>query len=300
MLNNNTYLRSLLSKGVFAVNKVKNMTSVEVLEKLKKILLRDVDPKDRPHHLRLGHGGTLDSTATGVLVVGIGWGCKVLPKLLKGTKKYVVTGHLGTATETYNETGKVIMEKSYDHISLERLEQILQTFEGRIYQIPPKYSALKFHGRRIADLIREGKEIEMKPRPVFCYSVECVEFTPPNFKLKVSCGGGFYIRSLIHDIGLALDSCAHVTDLRRTQHGPFTEEDMLEPHHWTVDHITQAIVMAKDKYYVELQRPRGKICGMQVLLIVCQDQPKPSRSPDYNNIICITNSIPFNWETYMN
>jgi tRNA pseudouridine 55 synthase len=240
--------RKALFKGVFAVNKIKNSTSVEVLEKIKEMLLKSITPTIKPLDLKVGHGGTLDHTATGVLVVGIGLGCKILPKLLHGHKRYHVTGKFGTATDTYNETGKVIKECQYDHIRREMLEQELKKFRGIILQTPPLYSALKMKGKRVADLTRAGVPVKLDSRPVACHLVQCVDFSPPYFSLDVHCGGGFYVRSLVHDLGNLLQSCAHVQQLHRYQQGPFSEQDMLDSHEWTLDHILQAIDEANLKY----------------------------------------------------
>nr|CAD7409377.1 unnamed protein product [Timema cristinae] len=232
------FAKNLLSKGIFAVNKEKLWTSVEVLENLKEILIKvrvenyfgkttpstpdrdlnldltvigglvycksntldhsateaDLHPSHRPRPLKLGHGGTLDHTATGVL--GVCWGCKVLPKLLSGDKKYFVRGRFGTATDTYNEAGTTTKEAAFDHITEEMVMTTLKTFVGHVLQTPPKYSALKRNGIRLADLTR----------------------------------------------------CAHVTQLHRLQHGPFTESEMLEKEDWTAPCILDAIVRARNKH----------------------------------------------------
>ncbi|XP_069679256.1 pseudouridylate synthase TRUB1-like isoform X2 [Periplaneta americana] len=211
-----------------------------------------------PGALRVGHGGTLDHTATGVLVVGVGFGCKVLPKFLHGSKKYRVTAQLGVSTDTYNESGKIIRECSYDHISRDMLEAALTRFHGKILQTPPLYSALKLHGQRVADLTRAGVSVQMEPRSVTCHSIHCLDFSPPYFTLEVHCGGGFYIRSLIHDLGNVLGSCAHVRELHRFQQGPFTEQEMLDSDDWTVPNILIAITKAKATHGDFLKRPRRK------------------------------------------
>ncbi|XP_023701672.1 probable tRNA pseudouridine synthase 1 isoform X2 [Cryptotermes secundus] len=254
----NSECRKLLQRGVFAVNKIKNLTSVEVLETIKEILLKGIEPRVHPASLKVGHGGTLDSTATGVLVVGVGFGCKILPRLLHGNKKYCVTGHLGIATDTYNETGNIIQECSYSHISRQMLEAALSRYHGEILQTPPLYSALKLRGRRIADLTRAGISVDLNPRPVTCHAIQCTVFSPPSFTLEVHCGGGFYVRSLVHDLGIALGSCAHVRELHRFQQGPFMEQDMLDSNEWTMQNILIAIKKAKESHGEFLKRPRKK------------------------------------------
>ncbi|XP_047112812.1 probable tRNA pseudouridine synthase 1 isoform X2 [Schistocerca piceifrons] len=255
-------LYKILNRGIFAVNKIKYFTSAEVVEQLKETIRRGVHERYLPDPFKVGHGGTLDDTATGVLVVGVGEGCQLLARFLHGNKKYVVTGCLGSETTTYNETGIHVNSAPYDHISKESLEEALMSFRGKILQTPPKYSALKMGGRRIADLTRSGINVEMKPRHVMCYNVKCTDFNPPFFKLALSCGPGFYVRSLVHDLGLALKSYAYVTELRRIQHGPFTEDDMLEPEKWTIEDIVCAIQQASEKYAEFLQNLKnGAMAG---------------------------------------
>ncbi|KAK7872252.1 hypothetical protein R5R35_012107 [Gryllus longicercus] len=255
---NRREVHRLLTEGYFAVNKPKNWTSVQALEEIKKVLRKDIPTHFQPPVLKLGHGGTLDHTATGVLAVGVGWGCKLLPIFLHGDKKYIAAGRFGIATNTYNETGKITEEMKYDHITEEIFEITLQKYTGKIYQTPPKYSALKYQGRRIGDWTREGMDIEMKPRPVTCYSLKSRKFCLPHFEIEVACGGGFYVRSLVHDIGQALSSCAHVTTLHRTKHGPFMEEDMLEHSQWNGHNIIRAIYEAKIKYHELLKKSKAK------------------------------------------
>jgi len=251
--------RSLLLRGVFAVNKIKYLTSVEVLETIKEIFLKGVWPRVHPKSLKVGHGGTLDHTATGILVIGVGFGCKVLPKLLHGNKKYRVTGRLGIATDTYNETGCITRECSYSHISRRMLEDTMSRFHGEILQTPPLYSALKLHGHRVADLTRAGVSVEMRPRPVTCHTIRCLEFSPPFFTLEVHCGGGFYVRSLVHDLGKVLGSCAHVTELHRFQQDPFMEQDMLDSSDWTMQNILTAIQKAEEIHGEILKCSKKKV-----------------------------------------
>ncbi|XP_066477139.1 pseudouridylate synthase TRUB1 isoform X4 [Tiliqua scincoides] len=196
-----------------------------------------------PHSLKIGHGGILDSAATGVLVVGIGKGTKMLGDMLAGSKKYTAIGELGNATDTFDSTGKVTEEKPYDWITQEDLENVLQKFTGSIIQAPPLYSALKKGGQRLSTLVKKGVAVEAKPpRPVTVYSLALKNFKPPLFTLDVECGGGFYVRSLVNDIGKELSSCASVQELTRTKQGPFTlEEHALYEDKWTIDEIAQSL-----------------------------------------------------------
>ncbi|XP_037661110.1 probable tRNA pseudouridine synthase 1 isoform X2 [Choloepus didactylus] len=189
--------------GVFAVHKPKGPTSAELLNRLKEKLLAEAGisstewTKRKKQTLKIGHGGTLDSAARGVL----------------------------------------------DEITQEDIESILQKFTGNIMQVPPLYSALKKDGQRLSTLMKRGEVVEAKPaRPVTVYSLSLQKFQPPFFTLDVECGGGFYIRSLVSDIGKELSSCANVLELTRTKQGPFTlEEHALPEDKWTIDDIAQSL-----------------------------------------------------------
>ncbi|XP_052570099.1 pseudouridylate synthase TRUB1 isoform X3 [Peromyscus californicus insignis] len=190
--------------GVFAVHKPKGPTSAELLNRLKEKLLAEAGMptpewnKRQKQTLKIGHGGTLDSAAQGVLVVGIGRGTKMLSSMLSGSKRYIAIGELGKATDTLDATGKVTDEKPYDKITHEDIEGILQKFTGNIMQVPPLYSALKKDGQRLSALVKRGEVVEARPaRLVTVYSISLLRFQPPLFTLDVECGGGFYIRSLL-------------------------------------------------------------------------------------------------------
>ncbi|XP_067156389.1 pseudouridylate synthase TRUB1 isoform X3 [Apteryx mantelli] len=229
--------------GLFAVYKPKGPTSASVLNRLKERLLAEAGVqtnrnKRKKQILKIGHGGTLDSAATGVLVVGIGKGTKMLRAILAGSKKYTAIGRLGKATDTLDATGKVTEEKPYDKITKGDLENVLQKFTGDIMQVPPlycgstvtavrsviRYSALKKDGQRLSSLIKRGEAVEAKPaRPVRVYSLSLQRFQPPLFTLELS-------------------TCASVQELTRTKQGPFTlEEHALYEDKWTIDEIARSL-----------------------------------------------------------
>ncbi|XP_007112043.2 pseudouridylate synthase TRUB1 isoform X1 [Physeter macrocephalus] len=261
--------------GVFAVHKPKGPTSAELLNRLKEKLLAEAGmpspewTKRKKQTLKIGHGGTLDSAARGVLVVGIGRGTKLLTSMLSGSKRYIATGELGKATDTLDSTGKVTEEKPYDKITQEDIEGILQKFTGNIMQVPPLYSALKKDGQRLSTLMKRGEVVEAKPaRPVTVYSLSLQKFQPPFFTLDVECGGGFYIRSLVSDIGKELSSCANVLELTRTKQGPFTlEEHALPEDKWTIDDIAQSLEQCSSLLPAEmaLKKSKPEECNEQVL-----------------------------------
>uniref|UniRef100_F7FWZ2 Pseudouridylate synthase TRUB1 n=1 Tax=Macaca mulatta TaxID=9544 RepID=F7FWZ2_MACMU len=267
--------------GVFAVHKPKGPTSAELLNRLKEKLLAEAGmpspewTKRKKQTLKIGHGGTLDSAARGVLVVGIGSGTKMLTSMLSGSKRYIAIGELGKATDTLDSTGKVTEEKPYDKITQEDIEGILQKFTGNIMQVPPllallsfpfsfshltSYSALKKDGQRLSTLMKRGEVVEAKPaRPVTVYSISLQKFQPPFFTLDVECGGGFYIRSLVSDIGKELSSCANVLELTRTKQGPFTlEEHALPEDKWTIDDIAQSLEHCSSLFPAELALKKSK------------------------------------------
>uniref|UniRef100_UPI00398E94AB pseudouridylate synthase TRUB1 isoform X2 n=1 Tax=Pristiophorus japonicus TaxID=55135 RepID=UPI00398E94AB len=215
--------------GLFAVHKKKGPTSADVLNLLKTKLLKEAGIKQnrmkrKKQVLKMGHGGTLDSAASGVLVVGIGKGTKMLSGMLSGSKKYTTVGELGKATDTFDAIGMVTEEQSYDHITKEDLESTLKKFTGSIMQTPPLYSALKQNGQRLSCLVKKGEAVEAKPaRPVIVYGLSVQDYNPPLFTLELS-------------------SCAHVKELIRTKQGPFTlDEHALREEKWTIDEIVKAI-----------------------------------------------------------
>jgi tRNA pseudouridine55 synthase len=191
-----------------------------------------------PSEAKVGHGGTLDPLASGVLVLAIGNGTKMLQYFLKGSEKvYVGHGTFGSATDTFDNTGKTTKTASVSHITKDMVVKMLnEKFTGEIEQVPPVYSALKVKGQRMCDIVRNNEKSGNvdKPVPVVksrmatINSIDLIDFKKLDdtidFSLKISCGSGTYIRSIIHDLGGALDCAAHMTDLQRTRQGMFTSD----------------------------------------------------------------------------
>ncbi|XP_067393085.1 pseudouridylate synthase TRUB1 isoform X2 [Emydura macquarii macquarii] len=275
----NTAAAKLFSlSGLFAVYKPKGPTSASVLNQLKEKLLAEAGiqtcaRKRKKQILKIGHGGTLDSAAAGVLVVGIGQGTKMLSNILAGSK-YTAIGELGKATDTLDATGKVTEEKPYDQITKGDLERVLQKFTGDIMQVPPLYSALKRDGQRLSSLMKKGEAVEAKPaRPVTVYSLSLQNFQPPLFTLDVECGGGFYVRSLVSDIGKELSSCANVQELTRTKQGPFTlEEHALHEDKWTIDEIAQSLEHCMSLLAIEPSFKKLKTEHSEESIVSCEDK----------------------------
>ena len=245
-------------RGIFAVYKPPGLTSADVTNIIRKeltgeygYLKRQSPLKSRnvPHHqvrakgyvpsqlLKVGHGGTLDKAAEGVLVIGVGDDCKNLSLYLHGDKTYIAEGTLGIATDTHDREGHVIDQRPYDHVSELRLKKVLKMFKGEHLQIPPVYSSLKIKGQRASDLARQGCQqyIEMtsRERSITIYDITLNHFQPPKFTLMISCSSGTYIRKLIHDIGHKLCTVAYMSSLCRTRQGLFTSENALSMDQWT-------------------------------------------------------------------
>lgn len=200
---------------IFSVNKPKGMTSHDVVDHVRKIL------KER----WVGHGGTLDPLAHGVLVIGVGKeSVRKLNSCLHGEKEYIATLKLGYESETDDEEGSKV-HISDKAISEEAVNSVLGSFIGEIDQVPPKYSAVKIKGVPAYKLARRGVEFELKPRKVFIKKIELVSFEYPKVILKIECGSGVYIRALARDIGRALSTGAYLEDLQRTRVGNFNIED---------------------------------------------------------------------------
>lgn len=201
--------------------------------------------------VKVGHGGTLDRSAEGVLVIGVGRDCKILENYLMKDKAYIFTGELGKMTDTLDSRGILIRESPWKHITQDDLEESLKQFRGNILQTPPIFSALKVNGKRMSDLAIEARSTGIpmlktpQPRPVTIKLLELLKFEPPHFTLSVHCSSGTYVRSLARDIGFSLDTVCYTTSLARTRQGEFTRETALKVEDWTADKIKAAIEESK-------------------------------------------------------
>jgi len=236
--------------GVIAFLKPKGITSFDLVSNVKRVITQyykeqlkgqNISNKRLRKLVKVGHGGTLDKNAQGVIVLGIGKGTKMMQEYLKGDKVYIGVGVLGKQTDTLDPLGEVIDECPFDHVDKELLDNSLIRFRGEIDQIPPKFSAIKIKGKRASDIIREGKEVELKPRKVTIYDIKILGYDAPKFTLRASVSGGTYIRSLIRDIGKTVGSCAYMEDLTRTKQGIFTLEQALSLDKLSVRSLKEAI-----------------------------------------------------------
>lgn len=203
--------------GILNIYKEKGYTSHDVVAKLRGIL----------HQKKIGHTGTLDPDATGVLPVCCGKATKVCELLADQDKSYRAVCRLGVETDTQDMSGQVLREADYHGITLDQLEQCLESFRGEISQIPPMYSALKVQGKKLYELAREGKTVERKPRTVQIYQLDLVEeeLDKGLFTMDVTCSKGTYIRTLCHDIGQSLGCLAAMQSLVRTRVSVFGLEE---------------------------------------------------------------------------
>ncbi len=203
-------------KGVLCVNKPQDFTSFDVIAKLRGIL----------QIRRLGHGGTLDPMATGVLPVFVGSATKACDIMPDTDKSYTAGFRLGVTADTQDITGK-ILTVSDKPVSFEELEAVLPEFTGRIMQLPPMYSAVQVNGKRLYDLARQGIEVERTPREIEVKSLHIFEYdeTAREGSIEIGCGKGTYIRTIIHDIGERLGCGGIMTELVRTSSGGFTLDE---------------------------------------------------------------------------
>jgi tRNA pseudouridine55 synthase len=170
---------------------------------------------------RVGHAGTLDPLATGVLPIAVGWSTRLVEYMMAGEKIYQATMKLGVATDTQDSEGQVLEEKDWQHVNRQALDEALVGFIGQIDQLPPMYSALKKDGQPLYKLARQGIEVERQLRSITIESLVIDDFAPPFVTFTVRCSKGTYVRTLCHDLGIALNCGAHMTALRRLACGQF-------------------------------------------------------------------------------
>ena len=207
--------------GILIVDKEKGKTSFDVIREIRK----------KYNIKKVGHIGTLDPMATGVLPVLLGEATKLSDYLMNHDKEYIAELELGIKTDTGDSEGSIIQEKSLRKIKKEEIEKALESFLGENHQIPPMYSAIKINGKKIYELAREGKEIKRQARKIKIYDIKLLDIENDEsentkiIKYKVQCSKGTYIRVLCEDIAKKLGNCGYMKDLRRTKVGNFTLQD---------------------------------------------------------------------------
>ncbi|MBN2146099.1 MAG: tRNA pseudouridine(55) synthase TruB [Anaerolineales bacterium] len=214
MADRDDHLRNVVS-GVLVVDKPVGLTSHDVVQ----IIRKGTDIR------RAGHTGTLDPRASGVLVILIGPAVRLSEYVSASDKRYQASLRLGSSTDTFDAEGRVTQSAPVDQITEEQFEEALSEFIGEIQQVPPPYSAVKVKGRKAYEMAREGEEVSLEPRTIQVYSLDLLEWDPPEAVIDVFCSSGTYVRSLANDLGAKLGCGAHLIGLRRTKSGRFTLRD---------------------------------------------------------------------------
>ena len=214
---------------VLAFDKPYRWTSFDVVGKVRWLLCRHLGIKK----LKVGHAGTLDPLATGVLIVCTGRATKRIEELQSGTKEYLATIRLGATTPSYDLEKPIDSTYPTEHITRDMVQEVLERFKGTIEQVPPTFSACKVDGKRAYKMARNGDEVELKPKTLTIDEIELTDCSLPDITVRVVCSKGTYIRALARDIGQALDSGGHLIALRRTRVGDYRVEDCLNPEKFT-------------------------------------------------------------------
>lgn len=217
--NNSKYQQGEL----LLIDKPLTWTSFDVVNKIRCA----ISAKIRVRKIKVGHAGTLDPLATGLVIICTGKKTKEIESFQAQRKEYIATFGLGATTPSYDLETEIDGTFPTEHITQDLITQILQQFLGEIDQVPPVFSALKQNGKRAYESARAGKPVEMKSRKVTIHEIEQISFENNLLQLRIACSKGTYIRSLAYDIGKALQSGAHLTALRRTSIGDFSVENAL-------------------------------------------------------------------------
>lgn len=210
-----------LSGEILCIDKPLGWTSFDAVKRVRGALVRRLGiPR-----IKVGHAGTLDPLATGVMIICTGRATKRIEELQAGVKEYEATIALGATTPSFDLETEIDATYPTEHITREAVERVLASFTGTISQVPPVFSACKINGVRAYESARAGEEVEMRPRQVTIDVLELLEYEPASIHVRVRCSKGTYIRSLARDIGAALDSGAHLTALRRTRVGDISIDE---------------------------------------------------------------------------
>jgi len=228
-----------MANGIVIIDKPAGWTSMDVCAKIRGIL----------HEKRVGHGGTLDPMATGVLPVFVGCATRAVEFAENSRKEYIAGVRFGLTTDTQDVTGN-LLETQPAAVTRAELEAILPRFTGEISQIPPMYSAVKIGGQKLYDLARKGKEVERKPRSVTIYALDLLEQTGDgDWMLRCACSKGTYVRTLAHDMGQVLGCGAALSSLRRTVAAGFTLEQAVTLE--DVQRMGESLLLPTDRYFAE-------------------------------------------------
>ena len=232
-----------MASGILIVDKPAGWTSQDVVSKLRGVL----------HEKRIGHGGTLDPMATGVLPVFVGRATRAVEFFEHADKTYEATLRLGVTTDTQDTTGTVLQTQPIN-VDEAALRAVLPRFTGVQQQVPPMYSAVKIGGKKLYELARAGKEIERKPREITVFSIELLDFSNDSARLRIHCSKGTYIRTLCHDIGAALGCGGCMAALRRVQAGAYSIEEAVTLDEIIAHPAPQALLKPVDTLFAAMPR----------------------------------------------
>ncbi len=223
-----------ISGEILVIDKPYRWTSFDAVKRLRGAVQRRLNAK----RFKVGHAGTLDPLATGVLLVCTGRATKRIAELQEGMKEYVAEITFGATTPSYDLEKEIDATYPWEHITPELIAETLPKFQGHVMQVPPVFSAVKVDGKRAYNYARKGKEVEIKAKPLEIKELEVLNWEAPKLTLRVLCSKGTYIRALARDLGEAMNSGAHLTALRRTRVGDYTIDDAMS--------LDQALELIKD------------------------------------------------------
>jgi tRNA pseudouridine55 synthase len=235
--------------GILNVAKPRGMSSHAVVNHLRRLI----------NERRIGHAGTLDPLASGVLVMCVGQATRLSEYIATGRKIYLATLRLGEETDSWDAEGRVTATHSWEGVQRADLEQALVSFTGTIQQIPPMFSAVKLNGKSLYKLARKGITIEREPREVTIDQIEVVSWDPPLTSLRIACSGGTYIRAIAHDLGQVLNVGAYLADLVRERSGSLTMDTAVP-----LDELETAGEDGWQRYLLPMQTGLGHLMGVEV------------------------------------
>ncbi len=212
---------NFIAGEIIGIDKPLEWTSFDAVKRLRGAIQRRLGVRK----FKVGHAGTLDPLATGVLIVCTGKATKEIERLQNGNKEYIAEIALGATTPSYDLETEIDATYPTEHITRESVEEILPRFIGKVMQVPPVFSAVKVDGKRAYNYARKGKDVELKAKPLEIAEIEILQFEEKKLTIRVVCSKGTYIRALARDIGEALESGAHLVGLRRTRVGDISIED---------------------------------------------------------------------------
>jgi tRNA pseudouridine55 synthase len=221
-----------ISGEIIGIDKPLRWTSFDAVKRVRGAIQRRMKVKK----FKVGHAGTLDPLATGVLIICTGRATRRISELQEGMKEYVAEITLGATTPSFDLETEIDATYPHEHVTRELVESVLPRFTGRVMQVPPVFSAVKIDGKRAYSFARKGKEVELKAKPLEIREIEILSFEAPVLTLRILCSKGTYIRALARDLGQALETGAHLTALRRTRVGDVTIDRC-----WTLDEALEHI-----------------------------------------------------------